>query len=161
MGILLLHQEENKLNSAISESSMQHSEGEAGACPQPGTLLQSRPSRETHTRLQERVYGGCPSPDEGRQQGIGCRQPWHPQEENNQVNVPGCWLTQHAVPTALSTSTCCLENMYSLFSDAHANRVIANERSKSLLKTCGDPFFPNQFSTLGTEIRRGRDRGDR
>ena len=111
MGILLLHQEENKLNSAISESSMQHSEGEAGTCPQPGTLLQSRPSRETLTRLQERVYGGCPSPNEGRQQGIDCRQPWHPQEENNQVNVPGCWLTQHAVPTASSTSTCCLENI--------------------------------------------------
>ena len=53
------------------------------------------------------------------------------------------------------------KHMYSLFSDAHANRVIANERSKSLLKTCGDPFFPNQFSILGTEIRRGRDRGDR
>lgn len=52
--------------------------------------------------------------------------------------------------------------MYLLFSVAHTNRVIANERSKSLLKMRGDPLFPNQFSTLGTaEIRRGRDRGHR
>lgn len=128
----------------------------------PGTLLRGRHSRETLLGLREGVCGGCPPRDPGWHRGIADNPGILRKRMAESMRQVIGWPNTRSPPLCLPPP-CSLENVnIHSFQMPTPIDVAVKEREASLLRMCGDPLFPNWFSTLRmAETGRRRDGDDR